>query len=71
MSAHAYCGGVAINSIKQALHLAVAAAEYYPPPFGSAHKQQGFHIGSSPSRAGPRQRNDYCIRWVEHLNLKR
>ncbi len=26
---HAYCGGVAINSIKQALYLAVAAAEYY------------------------------------------
>ncbi len=29
VNAHAYCGGVAINSIKQALQLAVAAAEYY------------------------------------------
>ncbi len=26
---HSYCGSVAINSIKQALHLAVGAAEYY------------------------------------------
>ncbi len=26
---HAYCGGVAINSFKQALQLAVAAAEDY------------------------------------------
>ncbi len=26
---HANCGGVAINSHKQALHLAVATAEYY------------------------------------------
>ncbi len=29
VNAHAYCGGVAINSFKQVLHLAVAAAEYY------------------------------------------
>ncbi len=28
VNAHAYCGGVAINSFKQALHLAVATAEY-------------------------------------------
>ncbi len=26
---HAHSGGAAINSLKQALHLAVAAAEYY------------------------------------------
>ncbi len=26
LTSHAYCGGVAISSIKQALHLAVAAA---------------------------------------------
>ncbi len=29
VNAHAYCGGVAINSFKQALHFAVVPAEHH------------------------------------------
>ncbi len=43
---HTYCGGVAIKSFKQTLHLAVAAAEYHDVVNEVGHMRIGSNLNN-------------------------